>query len=509
LPPEAKAQPPPDLSTAAAYGNMPASESLTCGTIPKDRKTLRKDCGERADVIQWKPAPPLLTLAAQMVWIVRSQTPRPYQENQPMECDAVVALARATVNGQTLFAQNRDTRGGQTLQLCRTPGRAGAPDEKVRTRFLELPQARQTYAVLGCQVETSWGYEFGVNEHQVAVGCLALRPTLKCNGPGLLGSELARLMLERSRTALQAVDLLTSLVERYGQGAFAGCPADAARDSAFLIADPTEAYAVETAGHYWVYQEVQEVRAVSNVRVIRQDWDRIAQGLASYAISQGWWSNDGSKLDFAGALGEDLESQEPAMRRWGRSTLRLMEKSGQLDTSFLRRLLSEDSAERPARSAERAPRSALRARQACGMAGFVVSLTSDPGRLASAWCSFDAPGAGVSFPLFLDGELPAAFNQTGQQPGGETIASRLARLSEQLERNPGRRASVREAFAQLQARFDQEAEEWSAEAAALKQLGARADLQRQATLFMQHNLESFEEVLADSMRTRSLVAVDT
>src|SRR5260370_22151840 len=116
---------------------------------------------------------------------------------------------------------------------------------------------------------------------------------MKCDGTTLRGSDLIRLTLEGSRTALQAVDPLTGSVERYGQGVFPACPAEADCDYAFLVVDPTEAYAVETAGHYWVYQEVKEVRAVSNVRVIRQDWDRISKGLASYAISRGWWADDG------------------------------------------------------------------------------------------------------------------------------------------------------------------------------------------------------------------------
>src|SRR5262249_2473553 len=159
---------------------------------------------------------------------------------------------------------------------------------------------------------------------------------------GLLGPDLARLSLERSRTARQAVDLLTGFVERYGQGAFSDCPREADRDNAFLVVDPTEAYAVETAGRHWVYQEVQEVRAVSNVRVIRQDWDRISQGLASYAIAPGRWADDGSKLDFAGALGEEPGDHGTAMRRWGRATLLLMEQNGHIDTAFVRQLLSDE-----------------------------------------------------------------------------------------------------------------------------------------------------------------------
>jgi secernin len=441
--------------------------------------------------------------------------PRSYQEDQPMECHAVVALARATVDGQTLFGQTSSGIAGPSSPFCRTPGRGWAPDEKVHTQFLELPQARQTYAVVGCQPNGSWGYEHGINEQQVAVGCLTLPSKLKCDSPALLGTDLTRLTLERSRTALQAVDLLTSLVERYGQGGFPGCPAECAHDHAFLIVDPTEAYAVETAGHYWVYQEVQEVRAVSNARVIRQDWDRISQGLASYAIGRGWWSDDGRKLDFAGALGEDPAAQAPALRRWGRDTLLLMEQHGHIDTAFVRHVLSDQLEETPrvpgtrpaAEEGVKWDKNPLESARAACAAGFVVALTRDPARLPMTWCALGAACATVYYPVFLDGELPEPFTQVSQQPRAENFWRRVSRLSEQLERDPERRALVQDRFARLQGRFDQEAEEFNAEGAALKQQGALADLQRQATLFMQYNLERFEGVLAESLSARSLAAV--
>jgi hypothetical protein len=60
----------------------------------------------------------------------------------------------------------------------------------------------------------------------------------------------------------------------------------------------------------------------------------------------------------------------------------------------------------------------------------------------------------------------------------------------------------------LQARLDQEAEEFNSEGAVLRQRGALSDLHRQATFFMQYNLERFEAVLADSLRTRCLVGAD-
>ena len=91
-----------------------------------------------------------------------------------MGCDMVVALGRATVDGGTLFGQNSDRSAGRWHVLRRTAGRTCAADEKVRTRFLELPQARQTFTVLGSQPEGWWGYTHGINERGLVAGCSAL-----------------------------------------------------------------------------------------------------------------------------------------------------------------------------------------------------------------------------------------------------------------------------------------------------------------------------------------------
>lgn len=367
--------------------------------------------------------------------------------------DAMVALGQATVDGCTLFGQNRDrTRLWQAM--CCQPGRSFAAEEKVRTQCLELPQARQTYAVLGSRSEGIWGYDHGINEHHVAAGWTALRSALPGEDPGLHGTDLVRLALERSRTARQAVQLVGDLIQRYGQSA--EC------DHAVLLADPREAYALETAGRYWVYQEVSEVRVQSTVRVIRQDWDHISPGLADHAIDRGWWPADGSKLDFAGAFKEDARDQSEALSRWGQATILLQEQSGHIDTDFFRRGLATSS--------------------------LVCRLSQDPATLPMAWCAF----GGVHFPLFLEGELPRAL----------TSGSRVIGLDEF-------RWKAREIFARLQARFDREAEEFVAEAMVLKKQGDRAELQRQATYFMQYNWERFETALDEVMPRQPAIFAET
>src|SRR5439155_5354497 len=135
--------------------------------------------------------------------------------------------------------------------LARTPGGSHAPDERVRATFIELPQARRTHAVLGGRPGGSWGYCHGVNEHGVAAGCTRLRTRLRLDAPGLSGPDLVRLALERGQAARQALEALTGLIARHGQGAFPGCPDDQDHDAAILIADAHEAFLVEASGPAW------------------------------------------------------------------------------------------------------------------------------------------------------------------------------------------------------------------------------------------------------------------
>src|SRR5262249_4270173 len=260
----------------------------------------------------------------------------PWRRKEPMGSDMVVALGPATVDGHTLLGHNSCQPDRQRPTLVLLPGRRFATGETLHIQRLEILQPREVYTLRGKRPHGQWGFDEGVNEHRAAVSCVPPRPAIDCQGAGLTGADLVRLALERSRTALQAVDLLTGLVERYGQG---GGPD--AQDHAFLVADPFEAYAVETAGIYWVHQEIHEVRCVSSVRVVRQDWDRIAGGLATHAIGHGWWPGDGSKLDFAGALAEVPSAHPAALRRWGHATLCLQEQNGHIDLAFFRRLLTD------------------------------------------------------------------------------------------------------------------------------------------------------------------------
>jgi len=123
----------------------------------------------------------------------------------------------------------------------------------------------------------------------------------------------------------------------------------------------------------------------------------------------------------------------------------------------------------------------------------VAQLGSRSGGLNIVWCAFGPPCCTVYFPLFVEGEIPEPFD--GKTPGLESLWMRAVHLGERLHADPDQRGLARETFGRLQARLDQEAEEFADEGAALKQSGQLTELQRQAGLNMQHSFELFESAL--------------
>ncbi|NWH53182.1 SCRN2 protein, partial [Fregata magnificens] len=104
-----------------------------------------------------------------------------------------------------------------------------------------------------------------------------------------------RLGLERSSSAREALEVITALLERYGQGG--SCkeePVPFVYHNTFLLADRTEAWVLETAGRYWAAQRIREgSRNISNQLSIGREITAEHAGLRQRARSQGWWSGDG------------------------------------------------------------------------------------------------------------------------------------------------------------------------------------------------------------------------
>ena len=392
-----------------------------------------------------------------------------------MGCEMATALPGATLDGSTLFAHNSNRPADEGQSLLWLPGRDHAVGESVRVGRLDLPQVRRTYALLGVRAADGWGCEHGVNEHGVAMGATPTHTRLRGETPGLTGADLVRLTLERASSARQAVQTAADLISRHGQGPYTGCPADDDHDNAFLIADGREAYLLAACGPHWAVQQVAAVRALNEACHLRQDWDRISPGLSSLAIQRGWWPEDGSKLDFAGALARQETADRQAYRWWGLATLLLEQRHGAVDNAVMRRLLGE--ATRPEGGGP------------IRTTGLIAQIGPLADGVPLAWCAFGPTGCGLYFPLPVVAEPPRAFRVAGSETDGCDLWRRMTR-------DRGDRpltAEARAALADLQGRFDQVAGEFTSEAIALERRGDAEGLRRSAESFTQHNWERFEE----------------
>ena len=159
-------------------------------------------------------------------------------------CDTLCAPGRRGM----VFAKNSDRPPGE-VQITWPFGRRASAGCTLRTQYLTIGDTGAHAALLSCPTWL-WGAEHGVNEHGVAIGNERVSTTHDAAAapPALIGMDLVRLGLERARTAEEAVEVITGLLATCGQGGIADAAHHEAYDSSFLIADPSEAFVLETAG---------------------------------------------------------------------------------------------------------------------------------------------------------------------------------------------------------------------------------------------------------------------
>lgn len=170
--------------------------------------------------------------------------------------------------------------------------------------LIEIPQVAHTFRYMQMAYTDFEGFpppltNGGVNEHQVAVRDVwaPSRQQLVGMTPrpqrGLQYSDLARIVLERARTAREGVEIIGDLIARHGFATYGG--------NTHLIADPEEGWVVwEFAGGQglWVAERLgpDDVRVLypGAIGVIPTDLadnpDYLASdNFVSFAIEQGWY----------------------------------------------------------------------------------------------------------------------------------------------------------------------------------------------------------------------------
>lgn len=191
-------------------------------------------------------------------------------------CDTMVAVGNATKDGKTLFAKNSDRDSNEPQIFVRYPRRKYdiSTNPILKTTYIQIPQAEQTYEVVLSRPDWIWGCEMGFNEFGVIIGNEAVFTKQPKGKPSLLGMDMIRLALERRTTAHEALDYIIELLGRYGQGGNCSAEKKMEYHNSFIVADKREAYVLETAGKYWAYKQIKDgVYAISNGLTLENDFD--------------------------------------------------------------------------------------------------------------------------------------------------------------------------------------------------------------------------------------------
>jgi len=215
-------------------------------------------------------------------------------------CDTFVVLPPFTADGSIIFGKNSDREPNEAQALEYHPARAYPAGQTVKCTYLEIPQVRETHAVLLGRPFWMWGAEMGANEKGVVIGNEAVFTKMPRDRKGrLIGMDLLRLALERADTAEQAVETIVQLLSDYGQGGI--CGLDDKRmtyHNSFICADPKEAWVLETAGPLWVTREVVGVASISNGLTIGEEFDACHPDAIHTAKQKGWLKS-GETFDFS------------------------------------------------------------------------------------------------------------------------------------------------------------------------------------------------------------------
>ncbi|MCP4723835.1 MAG: dipeptidase, partial [bacterium] len=193
-----------------------------------------------------------LIVAVLSVFLIYNATlerPESYVEKEYDACTSILVGKLASVDGSTMTSHSCDSntdrtwinivpnkkhKSGDMAKLYIETKRTTGPDDTDMFEIGEIPQVEETYAY----INTAYAV---MNEHQLAIGETTFggKRELKSDEGLIDCPELYRLVLERAKTAREAIQVADELTKKYGYIDVGEC---------FTFADPQEVWHFEILG---------------------------------------------------------------------------------------------------------------------------------------------------------------------------------------------------------------------------------------------------------------------
>ncbi len=278
---------------------------------------------------------------------------------------------------------------------------------------------------------------------------------------GPTGMDLVRLGLERGKTAREALNAIGRVVEEHGQFGSASPTrgVGGAYHNSFIIADPKEAWVLETAGSHWVAKRLRNgSTSISNGVSLGTDFELTSAHVIQHAVTRGWWpENKIKEFHFQHAYSKGTSKDKPIVTRVHPRAMcsrrLLQEKLGQIDPRWMMHIARSPSINMNATASS------------C-----VAVLPEGEGKLPVYWWCAAVPSYSCYVPFFVHGSrLPKIVSTAGTYGSRIERPSKVARdefsqqsywwlfrnLSDQVAADRKQRYPVvREAFDALEKEFE-------------------------------------------------------
>ena len=360
-------------------------------------------------------------------------------------CDTIVVLGAHTRAGATILAKNSDRPPHECQPLFQSIRHTHREGATVLCQYLEIPQAAETAAVIGSRPFWLWGFEHGLNEHGVAIGNEAVLTREMLPSTGLLGMDLVRLGLERSKTAREATEIIGALIECHGQGGSAQYDVDYRYSGGFIIADHADAYVLESSSRQWIARRVEDRACISN-RLSIDTGMLGSPDVESYARGQGWWQGE-SPLDFAVAYSSSNGGMDDPLMARGRlaRSRELVARNGRRTLREMLAIIRDHGGRGEVPPAgdraggDDSPTLCMHG-VASGTTASMVAELPGPGAdtIPMLWASLAAPCTSIAFPLFVGGTMPPVLAAGGEKASSESPWWRFKRIQDLVAIAPER-----------------------------------------------------------------------
>ena len=239
--------------------------------------------------------------------------------NYAFACTTILVGKAASRNGCVILAHNEDMGKKAAGSLMYYQGQDYPLESLIKVPYVELEQVSRTLGfwgagnaknVSGLGLGGKLPYEYnhilvGMNEKGVALACNWMNSKEgNLEERGIRRYAIRQLVLERAKTAREAVEIITGFIDKYGQADWGGLT--------YNVADSDEAWVIETTTAHWVARRVRdhEIWTVANRFTITDDYDLASEGLVDFAYDQKWVSVKKSKINFRAVFGKFPENAQ-------------------------------------------------------------------------------------------------------------------------------------------------------------------------------------------------------